>query len=119
TDSGDHSLSQWIRPFFYYTIGKVLSTFGFNKHALRAYEHAILLEASRSQFYIGKGEVLINLKRYREALAAFDEAIRLAPESSKAYRGRGRTYELLAQQSYDEFKRDAHQSYEKAKELGV
>lgn len=84
-----------------------------------AYEHAILLEPHRPQIYVSKGKVLFNLKRYKEAIAAYDEAIRLAPRSSKAYRERGKTFEQLAQQSYNEFKQRAQQSYEKAKEFGV
>jgi serine/threonine protein kinase len=112
-------ISLRIRSAFHTAIGKVLLTFGFNKEALRYYERAIFLASHSPQLYVSKGEAHFNLKQYKEALAAYDEAIRLAPESSKAYRGRGKTFEQLAQHSYDEFKRRAQQSYEKAKELGV
>ncbi len=116
--SSSPSISLRICSSFHSAIGKVLSSFGFYRGALKYYEHAILLEAHRPRLYVSKGEALFNLKLYKEAVAAYDEAIRLAPELSKAYQGRGETYEQLAQQSYDEFRRRAQESYETAKELG-
>ncbi len=113
------SLLLKVYSSLYSALGKFLSILGFNNEALMAYEHAIFLGAHHPLLYIRKGEALFHLKRYKEALTALDEAVRLAPESSKAYRVRGKTFEQLAQQSYDEFKQRAQQSYEKAKELGI
>lgn len=89
------------------------------EQALEACASFLHDDPRNAKIHLVKGEALLALGRYQEALAAYEEAIYLAPDLSEAYKGRGRVYEHLAQQTFEDLKRQVQECYEKAKELGV
>jgi hypothetical protein len=69
--------------------------------------------------HLRRGEQFLESGRYKKALEEFEEAIRLDPLASSAYRGRGRAYEMLAQQTYETLKQQAHACHEAAGQLRI
>ena len=87
------------------------------EEALSACENAMHLDPEYSAPYVLKGDILFTQRKYDDAFSAYEEAIKLDPDNELAYLGRGRVYDQLAQQQYEQTKRLADQSYEKARLL--
>lgn len=100
----------------YAMIGKVYFSLTQFENALVAYEVATQFFPHNSS-HREKGEIFLRLGRFKEAIEAYEQAIFLKPDFGLAYQGHGKALAARARQLSDEYKKQARESYAKARLL--
>ncbi len=86
-------------PAYWFDQGGLLSTYGNDKAAIKAYKKAIELDPGKSEAHFNLGVSYGEIGEYEMALASINDAIELNPSRGLYYYGRARVYLLAGEEA--------------------